>query len=338
MDTNETTERMAAALARLEELRGRIGEIEKKECSDAAFALRFLKFSSATYSRLRAGKYGAKVTNMLAQCEAAAENIEARIEALQKRAEADKTFVRTRFAQAVMGAYIKAQDDPDCPVIIALAPTGAGKTEIGRHLTAKSGGVYVEGRQSWQSSYKAFCADVAAAAKHPIGATHYDEHRAEESMLEALGARASLLYIDEANTLGRSIANAIKLVANQTAYVVVVAAIPEMWDEFVKRSVNEVRQVLNRTQAVIRFDGNTEGDVKAFMLGCGVADADMPAAVRKVCEAANESGALKVVKRVAAWLREQESPALADVDKAITLIKAGLDEVKGKKQDVKGRR
>lgn len=326
METNDTQVRMKAAIDRLESLRRLISQIEKRECSEAAFAQRFLKFSGATYSRLSSGTYGARVDNMLSRCEEAIELIEGRIEALQKRAESDKSFVMTRFAKAVMGAYKLAQDDPDCPVIVALAPTGGGKTALGRHLCSRPGGVMVEGRQSWRSSYKAFCADVAAAARHPISATHYDEHRAEDAMLEALGQKSGLLYIDEANTLGRATANAIKLVANQTAYTLIIAAIPEMWDDFVGRATDEVRQVLNRTQAVIRHDGLTEADTRAFMAGCGVADADFAEAVRIVRESANKAGSVKVVKRVAAWLREQDAPGVADVTKACALVQASLDE------------
>jgi len=327
--TDGTAERLAAAVAELERLRAEVGAIERKELSEAAFAQRFLPFSAGTYSKLQSpAKYGARLDGMTLKCEDAADAIRARIETLRKRAEADKGFVRTRFATAALGAWQRAQDDEGTRVVVLLGPTGCGKSAIGRHLALKHAATYAEGRQSWRSSNKAFCADVAAAAKSPITARTCDEHRAEQAMLDALGPRAGILYIDEANTLGPFVANTIKLVANQTMHVIFVAAIPEMWADFCKRSENEVRQVLNRTQAVIRFPGVTEAEARQFMAGCGLADADMAEAARLATRAANEAGAYKLVIRAAALLREQESPTLADAEKAVALARAALDEAR----------
>lgn len=331
MNNEDMKQRLSTAIANLEALRKQIGDIEHKELSEAQFANRFLPFSAATYCKLQTPeKYGAKLDSMTAKCEEAADKIAARIEALQKRAASDAGFVKTRFAVAALGAWQKAQDDEDTRVVVLLGPTGSGKSAIGRHMAAKLGAVHVEGRQSWQSSYKAFCRAVAAAAKSPVTARDIDECYAETAMLEALGQRAGTLYIDEANTMGPFTANGIKLIANQTLHTVVIAAIPEMWDQFCSRSTNEVKQVLNRTQAVIRFDRVTEAEAKIFMAGCGLPDADLPAACRAVCEAANEAGAYKLVRRAAAWLRDQDEPAIADVEKAIRLVRAGLDEIKNK--------
>jgi hypothetical protein len=323
--------KLAKAISDLEALRRKIGEIERRDLSEAQFANRFLPFSAATYCKLQTpDKYGARLDSMIVKCEEAVDKIQARVEALQARAKADAGFVRTAFARAALGAWQKAQDDEGTRVIVLLGPTGSGKSEIGRHMVTKLGAVCAEGRQSWKSSYKAFCRDVSAAAKAPVTARLCDEHRAETAMLDALGPRAGTLYIDEANTLGPFIANGIKLITNQTLHTVVIAAIPEMWEDFCGRATNEVKQVLNRCQAVIRFGGVTESEAKIFMAGCGLPEADMSAACRKVCDAANEIGAYKLVVRTAAWLRAQESPAPADVEKAVCLVRAALDEVKVK--------
>jgi hypothetical protein len=323
----ETGNRLAQAIADLESLRAEVGAIERKELSQGVFAQRFLPFSAGTYSKLQdPKKYGARLDGMTLKCEAAADTIRARLEALRKRAEAEKGFIKTRFALAALGAWQRAQDDEGTRVIVLLGPTGSGKSAIGRHLAAKHAATYAEGRQSWRSSNKAFCRDVAAAAKSPITARTCDEHYAEQAMLDALGPRAGTLYIDEANTLGPFVANTVKLIANQTLHTVFIAAIPEMWTDFCKRSENEVRQVLNRCQAVIRFPGVTDAEARQFMAGCGLADADMVEACRMACRAANEAGAYKLIQRTAALLREQEHPALIDAEKAVALARAALDE------------
>jgi hypothetical protein len=329
MENGSMMGRLVSAVTALEALRKQIGEIEGKELSDAQFANRFLPFSAASYSKLQSPeKYGARIDSMAVKCEEAVESTRARIDALKKRAAADSGFVRTRFAQAALGAWQRAKDDEGTRVIWLLGPTGSGKSEIGRHMVCKLGAVYAEGRQSWRSSNKAFCRDVAAAARSPITARTCDEHYAEQAMLEALGPKAGTLYIDEANTLGTFVANSIKLIANQTLHTVVVAAIPEMFEEFVKRAENEVRQVLNRTQAVIRFPGVTDAEARQFLAGCGVSDGDLAETVRRTVAAANEAGAYKLVERVAAELRDQDAPGLADVDKAVALARAALDEAK----------
>ena len=328
-NTEDAGARLAAAVAALEALRAEIGAIEKKELSQGAFAQRFLPFSAGTYSKLQdPRKYKARLDGMTCKCEEAADTIRARLEALRKRAEADKGFIKTRFALAALGAWQRAQDDEGTRVIVLLGPTGSGKSAIGRHLAAKYSATYAEGRQSWRSSNKAFCRDVAAAARSPITARTCDEHTAEQAMLDALGPRAGTLYIDEANTLGPFVANTIKLISNQTLHTIFIAAIPEMWTDFCARSENEVRQVLNRCQAVIRFPGVTEAEARQFMAGCGVADGEMAEACRLATRAANEAGAYKLVQRTAALLREQDEPALADVEKAVALARSALDEAR----------
>lgn len=329
MEDSNMMARLVAAVAALEVLRKQIGEIEGKELSDAQFAQRFLTFSAASYSKLqKPEKYGARVDSMVLKCEESIERIRARIDALKKRAASETGFVRTRFALAALGAWQRAQDDEDTRVIWLLGPTGSGKSAIGRHMACRLAATLAEGRQSWRSSNKAFCRDVAAAARSPIAARSCDEHHAEQCMLDALGPKAGTLYIDEANTLGAFVANSIKLISNQTLQTIVVAAIPEMYDEFTKRAANEVRQVLNRTQAVIRFQGVTEAEARQFMAGCGVSEANMPEAVSRAVRAANDFGAYKLVKRVAALLRDQDEPDLSDVDKAVALARAAIDEVK----------
>ena len=153
---SETRARLNTAVGELESLRREIGVIEKKELSATSFAERFLPFSAATYNRLQTPeKYEAKLDSVLLKCEEATNRIRARLDALRRRNEAESGFIKTRFALAALGAWQRAQDDEGTRVIVLLGPTGSGKSEIGRHMAARLGAVTVEGRQSWQSSYKA---------------------------------------------------------------------------------------------------------------------------------------------------------------------------------------
>jgi len=305
---------------RINALKARVVEAEGRDISDSAFARRFLPFSASTLSRIMAGEYGGakggNLTRIAEHLDTAEADIDGRLDGLRKAAETDVQFVRTRLASAALASVAKARDSRDRRVVVILAPTGAGKTAIGRYLQQR-GAVYVEGRQSWRSSYKAFCADVAAAAGHPLKVRAFTERDAEARMLHALGIKDGVLYIDEANTLGASTANAIKLIANQTGYTVVIGAIPEMWDKFHAGSQDEVRQVINRCQPVLRHTHLTPGDCKPFLARAGLPEADLAKAVPLVCDAANAFGAIKTVMALAADLADLGRPALDDVTKAL---------------------
>lgn len=313
----------AEALRQLDEMQIKIGEVEGKPCSDSELARRFLPFSATTLSRMRAGMYSGDVARVTRQIRFAVDEIEMRLDRLRRAAEADKSFVRTRLAKAAIAAITKARDGKGRSVVIILAPTGAGKTEIGRHLQSR-GAIYVEGRQSWMASYKAFCADVCAAAGRPIRTTKYSERDAENEMLAALRARDGILYIDEANTLGRSTANAIKLIANQTGYTVALAAIPEMWDAFILGAENEVRQVVNRCQPILRHDRLSAADITPFLERTSLSKDDIQAALPLVLNAANEFGALKTISTLIEALAATEKPALEDVRKELGYHKSNI--------------
>lgn len=307
-------EQMKEAIDALVELQRQVGEIEKKECSDTEFARRFLPYSSTVLSRLRSGSYAGNLDRVGVQSIEAAEDIRGRLTAIREQAEADRTFVRTKLAAATLVSINRARDMTGRRVVVLLAPTGAGKSCIGGYLASK-GAIYVEGRQSWQHSYRAFCADVADAAGRPIKHRSYGEREAESAMLGGLGKRDGTLYIDEANTLGPSTANAIKLIVNQTGRVVVVASIPEMWDRFVAGSEDEVRQVVNRCQPILRWTGLPESDAAAFLKHSGLASDAIERATALATAAANEFGAFKLVTSLVEELRKIDRPGIEDVQR-----------------------
>lgn len=317
------TESMKTAIARVTEARAKIEAAEGKPMSDGQLVSRFLPVSATVWSRVSSGSYTGNNETVAAKLLSAAEDMEARVDALGRRAERSAAFVATRLAKATLSAWTKARDDAfGCKVVVVLAPTGAGKTAIGQHLANRHGSTYVEGKQSWQSSYKAFCADVAEAAGLPIHAKKYDERTAESQMLRSLSGKYGTLVIDEANTLGASTANAIKLICNKTNYTLVILAIPEMWDKFVAASTNEVKQVLNRCQAVLRHSEVPVTDVEQF-LGKGFAG-NRKDACKAIAAAANEFGAYKAVVRICADLDQVEGADNQDAEKAIASNKINI--------------
>jgi hypothetical protein len=132
-----------------------------------------------------------------------------------------------------------------------------------------------------------------------------------------LRSRDSILYIDEANTFGPESANAIKLIANQTGTVVVVAMTPSAWETLCDGAEDEVAQLVNRCQPIIRHNEVKESDVMPFLKSSGLSSSDIKECIRMVVDASNEFGAIKTVVGLVDELKKMGSPTTSDVEKAI---------------------
>ena len=296
---------------RLLALKAKVAEVEGKELSDGEFVRRFLSFSSSAWSRLVAGTYpGGRWDAMIAKMEASVAAVEEMLPGLAERATYTRSFVRTGLARAAFAAINKARTDGgDRRVVVVLAPTGYGKSALAEYFRGK-GAICCEGRNAWRASYKSFCADVAAAAGRKVPASA-SEARVESEMLSVLGNRAGLLFVDEANTMSGACANAIKYVVNRTAYTVVIAAIPNMWDRFLAGARDEVLQLVNRCQPVIRATRIAARDVEAFLTRQGLPAAFAP----DLAAAANQFGGFRTVLAVCDALASLGgSPAREDLD------------------------
>lgn len=312
-------------LQRLATLRAKVEEIEGRPMSEESFVSRYLPYSSTVWSRVNSGNYRGNLDKVQQMLDQAADDIEDRLDSIQQRVDQAASFVVTRFASAVIGAHRRALDDGDqCRIVVALAPTGAGKTTIANHLTRRHSAVFVEGRQSWRTSYKAFCLDVAAAAGKSLTQYRTDERSAENALIDALGTKHGTLVIDEANTQSGAVANALKMIINRTNYTVVIFAVPEHWDDFAARNTNEVKQVINRCQAVLRFDTIPERDVDAF-LSASFKD-NRKQCCKLIANAANEFGAYKAVKRICDMVNKIDNATTEDVAKAISIVKFSQDK------------
>lgn len=317
------TDQLQHTIERLDKLRQTIEEIEGRPMSDEAFVSRYLPYSTTVWSRVNSGTYKGNLETVARRLEQAADDIDDRLESIRRRSETSISFVSTRFSAAVIGAHRRALDDGNgCRIVVALAPTGAGKTTIARHLSQRHGAIYVEGRQSWAKSYKAFCLDVAKAAGKALSG-RIDERQAEDAVIDSLGSRFGTLVIDEANTQCGAVANAIKLIINRTNHAVVIFAVPEHWDAYAAANTSEVKQVINRCQAVLRFAHIPDRDVDPF-LAPGFSG-DRKAACRQIAAAGNGFGAYKTVKRIADILNGTDAATDDDVAKAVALVKLSQD-------------
>lgn len=293
-----------------------IEEIKGRTLSDAEFARNYLPFSESSWSRLKADKYGADKDRLLLKAAQALEELPARIDTLRRAAGTEAGFVRTTLARAVLASVQAARDSKNRRIVPVLAPTGFGKSAIMDYYITR-GAIGVTGRQAWQQSYKAFCQDVCAVAG-PTLTRSTSEADSESEMIRRLEVKgAGILYIDEANTVGPAFANGIKLIHNATAFTIVVAAVPGPWDKFVARSEEEVRQVINRCQPVIRCVRLLREDAFPFLSSCGLPASSVNKIVDEALSVANTFGGFKPLMKIADTLRDLESPTLEDASIAI---------------------
>ncbi len=279
----------------LVDLKTQIGQIEGSEIPDTAFAKRFLSFSSTTWSRLQRNDYAGgpeKIAEKMRQDIAAIKSKLPLIQGAQKFAQG---FVQTTMARAVDAAINRAKTSPDGRrVVVVLAPTGHGKSMIAKYHASR-GALMVEGRQAWRNSYRAFCSDVLQAARKAPASDRTPEYKLEARMIDALSSKDGTLFIDEANTMSAASANAIKTIVNRTGYTVVIAAIPAMWDKLLGGARDEVLQLVNRCQPVIRAERISTEDVAQFLKTRGAPSSDVKRVANAIAGAANRFGGFRTV-------------------------------------------
>ena len=321
MDTS--TSSPDSVIARLVELQEEIGDITGKPISDNAFAQRYLPFSATSWSRLKAGNYGADVARLIAKAELAANEIPERVDAMRRAAGSSTDFVLTSLARAAISAVRAARDSVDRRIVPVVAPTGFGKTALARYYDAR-GAIVVSGRQPWRQSYRCFCRDVAGRCGPPLN-IYASEGIAEAEMLRRLRVRgAGVLYIDEANSVGAAFANGLKTIHNETSMTIIVAAVPGPWDSFCARAAEEVRQVLNRCQPIIRASRLSDADVLPFLARSDYPRDILAPVLPRVRDLANTLGGVKTVIQVADEMRSLGDATAENADIAVNNIRRAI--------------
>ena len=322
MDSNNVVETLL-------QMQQEISEIIGAPLSDAEFAKKYLPFSESSWSRLKAGTYGADTKRLETKAAQAIEELPMRIDTLRRAKDSGSTFIRTTLARAVLSSVQAARDSVNRRIVPVLAPTGFGKTAIADYLASR-GSISITGRQAWQSSYRAVCTDICNAAGTDMPAST-TESRAELEMIRRLRVKgAGILYIDEANSVGPAFANGIKLIHNETEFAIVVAAVPGPWDKFVARAEEEVRQVINRCQPIIRCTRILEADARLFFSTCSLPADVLGRTVKESVEIANTLGGYKMIISIVNSIKGIESPTYDDIAKVIeserrNLIASGIN-------------
>lgn len=245
-EINHTTPEHKVILNALDALREKLG------ISDEAFAKKYLSFSHTTYYRLLGDKYTGDTEKNMVKAKNDLVNLREELAIRSELRPVDHIY-KTRHISAIANSVAIARSSPTKNrMVFFLAPTGGGKTTICEYIADKYKAPVIEATEAWRTSYLAGCACIAEA----FGSTEkmHTARKAEAGMLEALSRERRVLIIDEGNTFGPHTANMLKLILNRTETVVLVAAIPFLFNRMKLGAWAESSQLIRRTTTFIHID------------------------------------------------------------------------------------
>ncbi|HSI11743.1 MAG TPA: ATP-binding protein [Chthoniobacter sp.] len=273
-------------------------------CRKYNFAL-----NETNWSKIRRGVYKGNPETAEGACAAMLRSIRER-RAVTSKVRAGTKFIDFTPARTVKGRINLLMEEEGYNqnrLVMYLADSGRGKSALAREIVALHGGCIVEARESWRGSYFNALLDVCSA----LGVTGTDiersPRRAEKALVAHLGDRRIILAIDEAEYFGPNSLNLLKFLLNQTKVIVLVLAIPELWDRVQTKSYVEARQIMRRTDHVERLDRIHPDEAERFLVESGVKlNGSAAEAGKKMAVHANKFGGFDLLKRVAVRLADEE--------------------------------
>jgi DNA transposition AAA+ family ATPase len=303
-----------------------IAHQERLGDSDAAFARRYLRVSSASWSLLRSGTYGAKdPSSMLDRCESAVQLLNDQAEKAGSDAGRGK-IIDLPHVRAAVSAVRGCLNEDQNRLVVYLAPSGGGKSALTRKLREVylAAAVVVEATESWRKSYFNSLAAVAEA----LGLEKAGHPRALETIIvDYLSNTSRILCIDEGHYCGPESLNMLKMLLNKTGTRVVLCAIPQLWRRMEEAAYEEVLQLRRRTAAKIIVNEVSRSDARAFLHArvpdfTSIGDAEKEA-VALVCTAANRFGLYDTLKRICIEMHEEADGHSISLD----VVKAAISRV-----------
>jgi hypothetical protein len=318
---------VSETIARLKELQGEM--TDKDFCREYNFG-----FHESTWSKVKRGVYGGDAAKAETACASMLRRIQER-KAIAQKVRGGIKFLDFTPMQTVLDRIGILLEEPTGSnqnrLVMYLAPSGGGKTTLARETAARHGGIVVEGRESWRGTYgksngyNNACLDICRA----IGVTETDIDRnprlAEAALIKFLKARKIVLVIDEGEYFGPQTLNLIKLILNQTPTIVLLLAIPELWDRVQKKGYVEAQQIMRRTDHVERLEHIHPPEVERFLTATGVnLNGSAKRSSEIVAKHANEFGRFDLIKRVAQRLNDGEAHTADEVETTAMAVKAML--------------
>lgn len=299
-----------AILAELQQIQ------DESKLSNEKLCATWLTISATTLSRLRSGKYGADAADVFVKLDTNLRRYREERAMARKRGEVATYYPLTEqqsVLSAVTGARLKDATNPD-RLIVVLGETGAGKTATAAQVAAQFDGLTVEARETWRTDYYSAIKSIGQVAGVDAEKLDAGKASAETALIERLRKNRRVLGIDEGEYFGPRTMNLVKLILNQTETVVVIYAIPELFQRWSCKAWKESEQLKRRLHTLIDLGRVQPADVRLFIEnhpGWARLDGDERKKITaQLAMAANTDFRLKTMRA----LQEQlaDSPALTE--------------------------
>lgn len=311
--------------------------------SKNSFARHTLHISNGTYSQLLKDVYPGNTAAMVAKLRRQYESfrdVDTRSKVVV-RSDAGGDYYETDTMLAVKkGLLAASKRNDEMRMVIYLAPTGGGKDTVIRYIANSMDDfnrpersftfITVEARESWRKSYFAAVCDILFAVEG-VDAGNMSCRAAENLLISALRARRILLAINEANYFGAHTFNLLKFVINQTPTVILLCAIPSIFERLKLKSWDEAKQVIRRSYVTIPAPELSVKDIRPFLDNLDFQAQDAAAAA--IAVSANQFGAFGFVKRVVEYLQKIKGPIAPEkLEDAVAIVNAFFNDTRFRKQ------
>lgn len=309
-----------------------IDELKRLEAASGKSARQFaadhLTYSETVWARVQTGEY----FNMVADPEKVMTSLGRDLGRYHREQALAARYVSTGWRptaesracfKAIEACRAKPQTDQH-RLVMYLAPTGGGKSQMCGQAVAKHDARVVEARQSWQTNYFSCVKDIAVALGAKIaGIVTPDE--VEEKIQEKLHEKKITLAIDEGEYFAARTLNLIKLLLNKTNCVILLCVDPEAYDKWTRENRHQARQVRRRTHCIIKLapiDPLTAGE---FMGDLEVDKADAAGVRVVLAKFANSFGLFDMLCQMVDGLRERRLVNANEAIKVGNAIRADWD-------------
>lgn len=284
------------------------------DMSDKKFANKYLitahlgKVSETVWFRLKKGYYKvADYSELIAKLEACLAQIHDQEVIMADRKERSVealTNVRVGIT-SVNRAFNQVRDR----LCVILTPTGGGKSTIAKAVKMKfTNSVIVEATETWRKSYIASMQAIGLS----LGLTNMSScsRLAEHELFSELKLHQRIIIIDEGNYFGKESLNLVKAILNKTECIVLILAMPELWQVMKKKTMSETAQLRTRTVSFVELTSITATDVET-LLTKNVGDlsklnGSKSKCISMVTNAANSFGLYNTVMKIIDEIKKDE--------------------------------
>ena len=294
------------------------------------FAAEHLTYSETVWARVQTGEY----FQMVADPEKVMTSLERDLGRYHREQAMAARYVSTGWRhtvesracfKAVEACRAKPQTDQH-RLVMYLAPTGGGKSQLCAQARAKHDARVVEARQSWQINYFSCVKDIAVALSlggKIEGVTTPDE--IEDKIQEKLREKKITLAIDEGEYFAARTLNLLKLLLNKTNCTILLCVDPEAYEKWTRENRHQARQIRRRTHAIIKLAPIEPATAGEFMGDLEVDKADADGVRVVLAKFANSFGHFDMLCQMVEGLRERRVVNANEAIKVGNAIRADWD-------------